>query len=690
MAYDIITHGVEKYIDQIQSLGDKHRDTLGFLPAGSFKEYADTGSLFCAVNQGQVIAYVLFRYRKRSNSILLVHVCVSSEIQHKGIGAELINTIIEQFPHAYYIEARCRRDYNIDGFWKNAGFNVRQEQSGRKITGSILTVWRRTIVKEDLLDILLQQESEDKIIAVLDANIVISLCDDQSPSVQCLLDEKIHDNVIYCVTPELANELNKKGDDEIRVKHLSFSSRFQRLNSTGLDKETLQFISQNTDPKNTHMADLRHITYCIQSGNVEAFVTNDEWIVSHRDFFSSEFNLLIFYPEEFWQYAFSYDYHDIVNTRIIGSKYKFGKLDNTSLKAALDLHQTANMKKSAWNVELRRCMIDTSTHTWLLMEDERVIGLISIKQNPLYSSIARLELNKKENLKVYRFLIKAMIEKAIIFTSAMLNDVNREVSVLFISQTSSQEIKTSLLENGFIELEAGFVRFILRGVHSRGEIFAAMDEYIELLQGNKAQTCEFIIEQLMDIVSELKSVQGDSLERFCSPVIISDLEIPSYIISIDPKYAINLFDEELANANISFLENPYIYAALSSLNAYYTKSQIRFQTPCRLFWYIKQDRNYEYSGAVRACSIMISHQYGSTKELFKRYGQFGVLEWQDVKDKDSIGVFTFSNTVLFSKPISYATLTKIASDCQETKVQLQGPYHMSEALSQKLLFQGMR
>ena len=261
MTYRIITRGVEKYSEQIQALGDRHRDRLGFLPASSFRDYANDNSLYCAVSGEQDIAYILFRYRQRNNSVLLVHVCVSNDIHLQGVGTELINTVIRQHPHAYYAEAKCRRDYNLNDFWKKAGFHVVSERAGRKMEGSTLTVWRRTIIKEDLLDLIIQQASDEKTIAVLDTNIVISLCDDTESSTQCLLDPLIHEDVLLCITPELSNEINKKEDSVIRAKHLQYASRFQQLSATGIDGTLIKKISDSIDPNGSHAEDAEHIVY---------------------------------------------------------------------------------------------------------------------------------------------------------------------------------------------------------------------------------------------------------------------------------------------------------------------------------------------------------------------------------------------------------------------------------------------
>ncbi len=682
MAYDIITHGVEKYIEQIRCLGDKHRDTLGFLPAGSFKEYIDSGNLFCAVSQDRVIAYVLFRYRKRSNSILLVHVCVSSEVQHKGIGAVLINTIIEQFPLAYYIEARCRRDYCLDEFWKKAGFNVVIERSGRKIEGSILTVWRRTMIKKDLLDLIIQQSSEDRIIAALDTNIVITLCDDADSSVQCLFDDKIRSDVLYCITSEMANEINKKEDDSIRAKHLQFISRFQQLSASSIDSDLVETISKKIDPNRTHIEDVRHIVYCIQAELVDAFITNDEWIHAHKTYFAEEYNLLIFHPEEFWQYMFSDVDQDIVSAKIIGSKYKFSALDSYTLSGTVALYQAMGKKKTVWNAEIRSSMVDKTVSTWLLLEEEHVIGLISIKHHLHYIDIIHLVVDVSEHRRVYRFLLKALIEKVLLCISQSLP--SNQCIALLLSQPISDSQKSVIVECGFWELPSGAIRFIASGVQNREKLLRMLDEYIGVLSNNITNDGA-----LRSIASFFENCQETQLECYLSPAVVSDLPLPTFIISIDPKYAINLFDEKLANANISFFDNPFIYAALSSTNAYYTRSSIRFTPPCRILWYVKHDDRYTYSGSIRACSIMLAHRYDKTNELFKRYGQFGVLEWEDVKDTNKIGVFTFSNTVLFNNPIPYKELTDIASSCQSGKIQLQGPHHISDILAQRLLSRGL-
>ena len=65
-----------------------------------------------------MVAYVLFRVRKRSNIIVLTHLCVDSCNRNMGYAKKLVDAVQEQFPNIRCIEVRCRRDYNLEEFWK--------------------------------------------------------------------------------------------------------------------------------------------------------------------------------------------------------------------------------------------------------------------------------------------------------------------------------------------------------------------------------------------------------------------------------------------------------------------------------------------------------------------------------------------------------------------------------------------
>ena len=81
----------------------------------------------------------------KTNKIVLVHVCVDDSHTKSGVAKALIELVIQQNPLAHLIEARCRRDYNLDDFWKQCGFHVTNEKPGRSLAGTHLKIWQRKI-----------------------------------------------------------------------------------------------------------------------------------------------------------------------------------------------------------------------------------------------------------------------------------------------------------------------------------------------------------------------------------------------------------------------------------------------------------------------------------------------------------------------------------------------------------------
>ena len=288
MNYEIVTRGVMAYIDQIQKLADRHSVTLSFISAKAYHQFAHDNHLYCAIKDEHVIAYVLFRYNKKTNKIVLVHVCVDDSHTKSGVAKALIELVIQQNPLAHLIEARCRRDYNLDDFWKQCGFHVTNEKPGRSLAGTHLKIWQRKIQTLDMLYLVQKAEAAKKLVAVLDTNIIIELCDDPTGNASCLYEASIADYVTYQITPECLDEISLKADVNSRKKHLEFVNRYSCTASSLLDKDLTPSLMERFDPLGSHKADIRHLAHCIDA-SVDVFVTNDKWICNLRETLTSKY-----------------------------------------------------------------------------------------------------------------------------------------------------------------------------------------------------------------------------------------------------------------------------------------------------------------------------------------------------------------------------------------------------------------
>ncbi len=677
MGYTIIVNDIEKYSAQIQLLGDQYRQSLGFLPEGAFLDYIHKKQIYCAVENDQVIAYVMFRVNKRRNCVPLVHVCVVSDKRKTGVAHKLIDTIADKYSYMSHIEVNCRRDYHLEKFWQSCGFIIKSERDGRKQGGSNLTIWQRKLCDNNLLDIIMQEEKKERIFAALDVNVIVQLCDKKESMDQCLLDSKIQDDIKYFVTPECYNEINKKEETYTRRRHFNYASYFSPMEKIQLDDDLVKQITIDIDPNKTHLSDIKHLAYCITSDIIDAFITNDKWIYGQKEYFGTEFNLMVFYPEEFFSYVINADEYN-VDKKITGSKYEIKRLDSITITDAYKLFQVVGERKSKWEEELRHYLINRDNYTWLLYDDNGIIGLISVDEKNNYYVIRRLLINMDKNRKIYRFLAMSLLNQPIMYLAQ-----KKTITLLYLASNMSLSYIKPALECGFVSIESGMIKVIAPGAYTKQDLLNNTINYISRVSNSSNEFGN--VEVLIKYILQIAKTKEYELEKLLGPTLVVDLQIPTYIISIKPKYAVELFDDNLSYINQSLFDNPHVYAALSMTNAYYTTSSIHFKTPCRILWYITEDKNYAGTGSVRASSIMLYHKQGEPKELYKNYCQLGVLDWEKIKASKSIGLFLFDSTISFNSPLSLNALRRLAASVQRKNIQLQGPLHISYILAKKIL-----
>ena len=176
----IIEIGINsKWLSQIKDLGDSQSATVGFLPEQAYNDYAENKHIYAALIEDELAGYVLFRITK--NMTIIVHLCVCPAMRKSGIAKKLVNHLYENTKHTYGIKLNCRRDYNLEEFWKSLGFIPISEKPGKSVKNkTILTTWLKKHVHDDLFSYQEENNLDSRIIANLDTNIVIDLCDNSN------------------------------------------------------------------------------------------------------------------------------------------------------------------------------------------------------------------------------------------------------------------------------------------------------------------------------------------------------------------------------------------------------------------------------------------------------------------------------------------------------------------------------
>ena len=189
------------------------------------------------------------------------------------------------------------------------------------------------------------------------------------------------------------------------------------------------------------------------------------------------------------------------------------------------------------------------------------------------------------------------------------------------------------------------------------------------------------------------ALTAHKLERAYWPLKIIDAPVPSYIISIQPKWAAELFDDDLANQDLFGARTKL---SLNREGVYYRSALPSggLTAPGRILWYVSDDKKYHGSKCIRACSFLDDVVVGRPKELFRRFDRLGVYEWRHLIElaKDDIDTnlmaVRYSDTQLLANPIRWDTFQAVLQEAG-VRTQLQSPQLIPPQAFAKLYRQGM-
>jgi hypothetical protein len=194
------------------------------------------------------------------------------------------------------------------------------------------------------------------------------------------------------------------------------------------------------------------------------------------------------------------------------------------------------------------------------------------------------------------------------------------------------------------------------------------------------------------IASDAEAAQ--KIERAYWPLKIVDSAMPTYIVPIQPHWAAELFDDELANQD---LFGARTRLSLNREGVYYRSAKVfgGLAAPARILWYVSEDDKFVGSKSIRACSFLDAVVLGSPKELFRRFERLGVYEWKHMTElarwnvDTSIMAIRYSDTQLLPNPIAWRAFQPILREAG-VKTQLQSPQLIPPQVFSKIYLQGTK
>ena len=128
-----------QHLSAVKDLWREHSDTLGFLPAGAFVDYARDRHILVALQDSVCVGYLLYRVVRDRATV--AHFCVATGARRQGVARALMDSLVASTRKCRGIVLSCRRDFDASKTWPRLGFHPIGELQGRAKGGSDLVRW---------------------------------------------------------------------------------------------------------------------------------------------------------------------------------------------------------------------------------------------------------------------------------------------------------------------------------------------------------------------------------------------------------------------------------------------------------------------------------------------------------------------------------------------------------------------
>jgi GNAT superfamily N-acetyltransferase/predicted nucleic acid-binding protein len=633
--------------------------TLGFFPKGAFEEHAKLRQIIVALeSDGNCLGYLLYRVARGRASI--VHLCVADAARGRGVARLLVDRLKQESKSLEGIGLYCRRDYEATHLWSKLGFEAAHAKAGRGKEVAELTFWWFSHGHKDLFSRVAEPDPVRQRV-VIDANVFYDLHTRETPESEdskALLADWVQASIKLVVTKELRNEIVKGGDEERRKHNRAAATRYTTLTA---DDPTFQRLCTELRPRFPESvtlrdeADLRQVAYAI-AGGAPFFVTRDEVLVERCEPLYQSHGLMVLLPAELINHLDSIEREgDYRPARIAGSRLKNALLKAETLDAAVADFKMPEEREGDFKKIVLHCLTQPKVMDVQVITDNLnghvVLGVMD-RQRPGILTVPVLRHSRHPMAAtMFRNFLRACLAAA----------ADEQRSIVTVIETRLADTDKNILnEFGFALCGDVWVKIALRSVGNLDLIRKAVTDL--RLDSNLALAKQTALNAINTAAELGDAVACAAIERQLWPAKVTESDVPTFIVSIKPKWAQHFFDAELGSQLLFGLREDL---HLGVEGVYYRSVENNNLTvPGRVLWYVSKDTG-DGSMSIKACSQLEEVVVGKPKELFRRFQRLGVYEWRDVFDaangkiSNDIVAFRFRMTERFRQPIGMDTLDSL-------------------------------
>jgi len=653
-----------RFQDVIELWGSE-RKTLGLFPVGAFETRAQAGHLLVAsTHKGAVLGYIVYRLQRRLNCAAIIHLCVGPNLRGKNVSDALWEAMKKAAIAAGCdsVRLKCRRDFiHAKKLWRRLGFVARADVDGRSSRGSELTVWVYSFHAENL-PLFATETEDDRLKAVIDANVFYDLHgmggnrDEES---KVLIEPWMDESVALCVVNELHNEIDRHAEREERDHLHRTAQHYREIHApdgkTGPAYEKLIDILGEPGTNESKKSDRNQLAKA-SAGEADVFVTRDRQLLGKATEIERQLGLKVMTPAE--------------------------------LSSTLDEAERAQVfqpVRLAGTNLIERAMraedVDVIVQTFQA-------SLFGEKQGNC-AQLIRQHLAQRRSIKPAQLRVVWGGGKAPLAASIRVVDPDRKYAGVSFLRFSQGGLEKTLCRHLLLALvrennDDGLDELIINDPYLAP---ATVDALRELHFEHGTQGWRRMTPAMVGTRAELSKSLGDKAEVLALPTALLEERhwpakvlgenLPSYILSIEPVWAAQLFDRGLAEEE---LFGVFAKLALNREQVYYRSARAAgLVFPARILWYVCQGKATNAGMSIRACSRLQSLETGSAKELFRKYQRLGIYSWHEIVATTGGDAHADIMAIRFadSEPFAQSVPVKVLRDLG-IRSQFQSPTKITE------------
>ncbi len=668
-----VARPIDTMSDELDAVFDLYRRnsaTLGWLPRGAFDEFAREGRILVTMADGALDGYLA--YRVAGTDAVIVHLCVREERRGRGVADVLLEELFQQAAGLGSIRLACREEYAANRLWPRHQFNCVSERPGRGADDGRLFIWSRKLAGEalPLLAAIRDAERKGRKTVVIDANVFFDLDGDgiHAEESKSILADWLEPDVLVVVTAELLNEITRQPDRAKRGRARGRLSSFHVLEGKPDDvAEVLRKLNEVLPPATSASdeSDRRQLARAAAE-QADCFVTRDSHLLDHADAIETVTQVAVFRPVDFVVHLHERSSREqYTPARLVGTTIKRRRPRTESELAPFQRYKQAESKGS-WLSVARQVLADPVRFDTFLVEPPgdgpKLLIALDTEGGPALS------------IRILRGLSHPLTPTLLrrVLSEILLQAQEEGQSLIVCEDVGDPLVEGALSDLGFTPSDACYVK------GSIGDV-VPVDDVTESLKAL------FPSEQGLPVEAE-----PGELERHFWPLKVIGAEIPTYVVSIQPWWASQLFDARLAEEDLFGAEHKI---ALALENVYYSASRIDIPPGARILWYVS-GKGPEKVSQIRACSICQETVTGPASALFRRFARLGIYRWRDLVStaggdlERELRAYRFALTERFQQPIPWGRFQAVLQEHIGHGNQCTGPFKVPEGVFQDLYTAG--